>query len=292
MAKNKEAASENREAIIGKNGAKIASIIGYVLILAVLAFGIFIIVKNNANKINIDYSKGLTKEGKIKDVDVAVCIEAPDYKNMVVHGFEIELTEDEIQAKIDDILSDYWSADEDGNQIDTVFDDEFCMAQFGMTCDEYRKKLNDENKEERIAEFVNSILDTDTTVKTYPGEYIEALSEVLIGNDLSQYQAYNNLSYQYTGAYAYNSFNEFSEMTDEEYNQSVFTRAAAQAKIDLVIQYIFEQEGMSITKDEYKDFCASVGADVEKQYGKGYLMKSMMYDKVMNYLVENVTYYD
>ncbi len=289
MSKNKEAASENKGAFLAKGG-KLFSIIGYALIILAVAFTVFIVIKNKSNEIKIDYSKGLTKEGLIKDIDVDACIEAPDYKNMTLYAYMIELTEDELQQKIDEMLSDYWSADENGNQIDTEFTEEFCQEQFGMSCDEYKKMLNDETKEERIAEYIQEILETETVVKVYPQDYVNAITETLRGTDLYNYQYNNSIYYQYFGAYAYADFSDYTGMTDEEYETNLSSRAYNQAMFDMAVQYIYEHEGLTVTKDEYKSFCESIGDDVEKQYGKGYIMKNIIYDKVMDYLVENLDY--
>ncbi|MCD8011427.1 MAG: trigger factor [Lachnospiraceae bacterium] len=54
-----------------------------------------------------DYSAGLDDDGILTDIDAASLVTLPDYKNAVLSKSDVEVTDDDVQAEIDEILESY-----------------------------------------------------------------------------------------------------------------------------------------------------------------------------------------
>ncbi|MCD8078520.1 MAG: trigger factor [Lachnospiraceae bacterium] len=54
-----------------------------------------------------NYSAGLDDDGNLTDLDVASLVTLPDYKNAVLSQSDVEVSDDDVQAEIDEILESY-----------------------------------------------------------------------------------------------------------------------------------------------------------------------------------------
>lgn len=54
-----------------------------------------------------DYSAGLDEDGCLTDLDVASLVTLPDYQNAVLSQSDVEVTDDDVQEEIDEILENY-----------------------------------------------------------------------------------------------------------------------------------------------------------------------------------------
>lgn len=268
--------------------------IGAIVALCVIVFAIGMIVAKNlgVTKQVTDYSQNLTKEGKIKGVNTSEYIKVFDVNNIEVSYWDIAANEEDVVKATQEITQEYFMADEDGNEYYPEFDDEFAENFLGMTADEYRQKIRDEREEENLTTYIQNLLVTGTELIQVPEKYFTTVKGIIKNNDVTNYNNYNNISYQYTGKLMYNSFSEYTGLNDDDYEATLDERAYQEVRVDLATQKIFEDAGMTITNDEYRNFVANFNDNVEEQYGKGYVMRSIMYQKVLDFLTEKATVVD
>lgn len=285
LEKKKAAAKANAK----KKNAKIGSIVAIIVVLMAVAFGITMLVIKLATttQASANYSKGLTNDGYIKGIEnIADYVDTVDYMLLEVNADDVAYTDDEVQQEIDALVAEYSDADEDGNEITPAFDDEFAVTQLGMSADEYRQKLKEEGQDAKLEEYIENLL-TASTAKQIPAKYLKNVKAYLKNNDVSMYNYYNQLGLQYYGQNMYNKFSDMTGQTTEEYEAALAERAEKQVITNMACQYIFEKAGLTITDSDYKAFVAEVGEEAESQYGKGYVMQSLMHEKVVDLLMEN-----
>ncbi len=166
------------------------------------------------------------------------------------------------------------------------FTDEFVAANlsdYASTADEYRTYLKDTNYQTNLTSYIQKYISDNSTATSYPSSYLKHLKGLFKFSDEAMYTSYNQMSYQSTGNYAFNSFEEFSQMTDSEYEDYLQERAENQAKLDMAYQLIFEKAGLTITDEEYNDYIKDEAEEDVTSFGKPYFMKRIITDKVLDY---------
>ena len=113
----REAQKKNRENAIKR--AQFAKSIKWIifgaLVLAVIGVGAYAIASNavlNTKSVS-DYSEGLNDDGTIVGVRALDYVELCDYKNITVNKSELEAKDEELQAQIDSLCSQYPTYDTD-----------------------------------------------------------------------------------------------------------------------------------------------------------------------------------
>lgn len=103
--RRKEVAQARRRA----RSARIAGYISLAVVAALVIWGVVALVMKQMDKVspNENYSDGLEANGYISGVTAADKITLPDYKNISVPYAEIEFTDEEIDAEIENLLSGY-----------------------------------------------------------------------------------------------------------------------------------------------------------------------------------------
>ena len=117
---------QNKNSVKGKNAKKLAvekaqrnnllKTIGTVVIVCAVVIAMVVLLVSDKGAYNIDYSKGLTDEGKIEKVNVLDYIDEFEYKNLSVAASEVNPTEEDIEEDIAaalDSFKEYQAAAED-----------------------------------------------------------------------------------------------------------------------------------------------------------------------------------
>lgn len=266
----------------------IFTIVGAVLALAIIIYGIVVGITSGLGKTKAvtDYSQNLTKDGKIKDINVDEYINALDYNNFLVSYFDIQADEEKIIQQINELCKDYVDADENGDEIEATFNDEFALTFLGMTADEYQTKLRREEEDRTLRSLIADRIGADSVLIKVPEKYLDTIKGIYKASDMDLYNQYNNAAFQQTGEKLFDSFESFTGYSNEDYEAELERRALLTVTDDLAAQSIFEKAGLTITSSEYKDFVDSFGGDIENQYGKGYVMKNLIHEKVVEFLAE------
>ena len=170
----------------------------------------------------------------------------------------------------------------------------------GMTAEEYRASVREELEESAAIENENlakqTLLTTvvdNATVNGYPVEYLEYNMEMTKNNYKSMAEMYGMTYEELIEAYGMDE--ETFTATLEEQLKSVLPQ-------EMVMLAIAETEGIEIDDTEYTERLNEIigeteGEDptvtieeLEDYYGESYLRKSLLLDKVMDFLVENNTF--
>ncbi len=255
---------------------------------AVVGSVFYFIKKSKETKVVSDYSKGLTSEGFIKDVDVASSISTIDYKNLSVDYSEIEFTEEDMQSKIDSLLAEHATEDENGEKVTPEFNDDFTMQYFNMTEADYREMLKEDSEDAELEEYIENLLTEGTTVNVMPESYLKTVKGLIKYSDQRQFNYYQQLLAAY-GSTQKMTFDSYTGMTTEQYETYLDETARKQIAGEMAAQYIFQNAGLSISDEDYSEYVSTFGTDAESTYGKPYIMRSLMFEKVVTYIKENIT---
>ena len=93
----------------------------------------------------------------------------------------------------------------------------------------------------------------------------------------------------------FSSFNEYTGMTDEEYEEDLDTRAKNQLTEKLAYQYVLESEGVSLTEQDYRDYLKdSYGNEDQfdsnvEEFGLPYLLSEQLKPKAVEIIKKYVT---
>ena len=135
------------------------------------------------------------------------------------------------------------------------FTDEFVAANLSdkaTTAEGYREYLKTTHEKENIAQWVDTYLADNTTVKSYPKKYVKALKGIQMYDDQQSYEYMNQMYLSYYGSSVYDSFEDYVGTSMEEYYQTLKTKAQDAAKINMAYQAIVELEGATVDADYYK----------------------------------------
>ena len=175
--------------------------------------------------------------------------------------------------------------------------DEFVAKNFSdeglSTVEEYRTSVKNRYYEQHLEEYLANYIIENSTVRSYPSEYLKKLRAVTKYNDEYMMEYYNQMFSSY-GMSAYDNVWDMmgGEVSDEmSYEKDLRERAKETAKTAMVYQAIFEAAGLTIDMDAaIAEMTAESGeeyvTDMKENYGEGYMAQSEIQEAVMDYLME------
>ncbi len=186
-----------------------------------------------------------------------------------------------------------------GIYVDPEFNDEFVMTYYSdtaVTAAGYRQSLIDKYYEQNLQQALSDAIDEKSTIISYPSDYLENMKKVIHAQDKEQMEYYNNMYMQYTGSAVYNNAYEmYSYSSEAEYEAHVAEEAQRRTEDALKLQYIYEKAGLSNPENEVRAKYLEAGYDdatfaqLQEEYGFGYLAQSVLSEKVLDYLMETVS---
>lgn len=263
----------------------------------------------DGDKVNIDYVgsvdgvefAGGNTNGKGQDLEIGSGRFVDDFEEQLIgHGVGDNVT---VEVTFPE---DYTTADLAGK--DAVFEvvingiyelpeftDEYVkenLSENASTVAEYREYLKKKKYEENLTTWLEKYLMDNTTVKSYPSNYINHLKTIKKFEDQSSL-AYMNSFYASMGYPSNATFEDYVGMSEAKYDASLGEMVQDRAKEALLYQAIYEKEGLSVTTDDYStyfDETATGGYDSHvEQQGIGYIMQQMIHKKVIEYVKGLVT---
>ncbi len=175
--------------------------------------------------------------------------------------------------------------------------DEFVAKNFSdeglSTVEEYRTSVKNRYYEQHLEEYLANYIIENSTVRSYPSEYLKKLRAVTKYNDEYMMEYYNQMFSSY-GMSAYDNVWDMmgGEVSDEmSYEKDLRERAKETAKTAMVYQAIFEDAGLTIDMDAaIAEMTAESGEEyvtgMKENYGEGYMAQSEIQEAVMDYLME------
>ena len=185
-----------------------------------------------------------------------------------------------------------------GIYVDPEFNDDFVMTYYSdvaATAAGYRQNLIDNYYNENLEQAISDAIKEKSTVTSYPNDYVENMKKVIKAQDEQQLEYYNNMYVQYTGSAMYsNVYEMYNYSTQAEYEAHVAEEAKERTEDALELQFIYEKAGLSNPENEVRAFFTDLGyddaafAELQKQYGFGYLAQSVLSKKVMDCMKDTV----
>ncbi|MCR5789848.1 MAG: trigger factor [Lachnospiraceae bacterium] len=177
-------------------------------------------------------------------------------------------------------------------EFDDAFVEEY-LSENAKTVEEYKQYLKDTHYDENLEKALKDEILEESEVKKYPS-YLKQAKSLRAYMDQESFEQMNQLYMSYYGN-GFADFNEYTGMTDEEYQEDLDENVKESLKEQLVWQYILESEGISLTEQDYRDHLTEqYGNDdnfdsmVEEQ-GLPYLLSTLLEDKAVEQLKKYVT---
>ena len=154
------------------------------------------------------------------------------------------------------------------------------------TAEEYRTFVKNKFYEQHLEEYLTNYIVDNTTVKSYPSDYLKKVRDTTIANDESMLQYFS--SYGMTNVWDIRD----DDIKDElSYEKELRTRAKETAKSAMVYQAIFEDAGLTLDMEAaYAEMTEENGEDyvtnMKENYGEAYLAQGEIREAVTDYLMD------
>jgi len=180
-------------------------------------------------------------------------------------------------------------------QVTPEFNDEFVVKNLSegdskaTTADEYRAYVKQAGYENNIKTYISNYILENSEVKSLPKEYVSNLKGLIKYNDEATYNYYNSYYYAYLGTYLYNSFSDYTQMTDEEYENTITGEAEQQAAANITYQKYFKDNNLTVSTETYELVVSLFGDNAETTYSKQYLAQAAMKYTVIEHIAALVS---
>lgn len=177
-------------------------------------------------------------------------------------------------------------------QVLPEFDDAFVAENFSdiaTTADGYREYLKTTNELSNLQTYLTTYISENAKANSVEEGYLKYLKGIGKYEQESYYNSYNQTMMAYTGSPAYNSFEEYTGMSNAEFEEYLEEQCRARAAVDMTYQYIFQDAGLSVEDADYETKAEQLGTTASDTYGKKYITQMTLQDKVVSYLMENIT---
>ena len=181
-----------------------------------------------------------------------------------------------------------------GIYVTEEFDDAFVQKYLSEDADSvegYRQFLADKYYKENLRSAITDSISNNCIITSYPEKLIENEEKIAKYDDKKTMEMYAGYGYALE-----NPWDLYGYETEEEYNTYVHEQATEAVADSLYRQAIFTKAGLTNTEEEVKNyFMTTNGLDETtynnyvKEYGFNYMAHSAMMNKVIDYLVDNVT---
>ena len=177
-----------------------------------------------------------------------------------------------------------------------VLTDALVAENFGdvaNTVEEYRLYMETQVYLDNVAVLVQDEV-VDKCEVIVPESYFKKVKNTYRLAYEAEFNYHNQLYATYVGYYMWDDVYDYFGMTKEEYEANMDEVVTASVKYYMVMQAIFEQEGMTMTEAEVIDHILASGyaeAELEQaweDFGEGYWWQNAMAEKVMLYIADTV----
>lgn len=154
------------------------------------------------------------------------------------------------------------------------------------TAEEYRAFVKNKFYEQHLEEYLTNYIIDNTTVKSYPSDYLKKVRATTKYNDESMLQYFS--AYGMTNVWDLRDDDVKDELS---YEKELRTRAKETAKNAMVYQAIFEDAGLTLdmeavfaemTEENGEDYVANM----KENYGEAYIAQGEIREAVIDYLME------
>lgn len=163
------------------------------------------------------------------------------------------------------------------------------FSEYGSTVDELHAYIKNAGYESNVMDYISTYVNDNASAKV-PGSYIKSLKSLLKYTDEQNFAYYNQMYAQYYGSSPFSSFEDYTGMTEEEYEASLKENATKEASVSLTYEAFFKANGLTVSDEDYNEIVEMIGGEENvATYGKPYLMQIGIRSAVLDYLKDNVT---
>lgn len=163
-------------------------------------------------------------------------------------------------------------------------------SEYASNVSELREYVKTNGYEGKLMTYLSTYVADNAEAKGIPSSYIKNLKSTTKYTDE---QSYAYMSQMYTYMYGFNpyaTFEDYTQMTSEEYEADLKTRSNKTAAEALTYEKFFKENGLTVTEDQYNEVLEMAGGETgEETYGKPYLKQIGIRYAVLDYLKDNVT---
>lgn len=177
-------------------------------------------------------------------------------------------------------------------QVLPEFTDAFVAEHYSdiaTTVDGYKEYLKTTNELSNLQTYLTTYINENATAKSVDDGYLKYLKGIGKYEQETYYNSYNQTMMAYTGAPAYNSFSEYTGMSNDEFEKYLEEECLKRAAVSMTYQYIFQDAGLSLEDGDYEKKAEQLGSTAFDTYGRKYITQMALQDKVVSYLMENIT---
>ncbi|MBO5198512.1 MAG: FKBP-type peptidyl-prolyl cis-trans isomerase [Lachnospiraceae bacterium] len=270
-------------------------------------------VIEDGDKINIDYVgsidgvefEGGSTNGEGDDVTIGAGLMIDDFEEQMIghkvgDEFIIQVTFPEEYSSNTELAGKdaTFSITINGIYIAPEFDDAFVtefLSDYASTAEEYKTYLKETNYKENLRNWIATYLLENSTVNSYPEEYMEHMKSLQKYEDEANYEYMAQIYTSYYGYNPYKNFEGYVGMSEAKYDKTLYETVQTQANQELIYQAAFEQEGLSVTEDDAVAYMVESGytqddyTESVETYGLGYVMQPMIAIAVIDAIAETAT---
>ena len=265
----------------------------------------------SGDTINLDYVgsvdgvefEGGSTDGAGTDLEIGSGTYIPGFEDQIIghkvsENFDINVTFPDDYAKAELAGKDaVFNITVNGIYTLSQFTDSFVAENLKATgcksVTEYRKYLEDSYYKSQLDQYITNYINENSSVSKYPSKYLKQLMALKMYSDQSSYEYMNQLYISYSGQ-GFSSFEEYTGMSQEDYQASVDESAKNECTSILAHQAIAESNNISVSDDDIKAYVEEMYGEGSydttlESYGKPYLAQEALQNKVHELLVENAT---
>lgn len=170
--------------------------------------------------------------------------------------------------------------------------DELIAENYGdvaSTVEEYKDYLKTTNEASKLQSYLVNYIQENASASSVDAGHLKYLKSIGKYEQETYYTSFNQSMMMYTGSPAYSSFSEYTGMSNSEFEAYLEEECRKRAAVDMTYQYIFSDAGLTLDDADYETKVSALGSNAFDTYGRKYIMQMTLQDKVISYLMENVT---
>lgn len=173
------------------------------------------------------------------------------------------------------------------------FTDEFVaenLSEYASTTEEYKQYLKDKNYDSNLSTWIQNYLEENTTMNKYDKKYVKNLKSTMKYDDYASYETICQIYESYYGYSYYDSFESYTGMSEEEYDESLDERAKTEYKNNFLYQAICQTENATVNSEYYESVNGEGSFETAvESHGEPYALQSVFKNRATEIVKTMVT---
>lgn len=179
-------------------------------------------------------------------------------------------------------------------QVTPELNDEFVTTNIEQyygtkTVEELKQYVKDAGAKNNKYSYITAKFAELVTTEYVNEDYVDALKTFTKAYDKYTYDYTNSYYEAYLGTGLYESFNDYTGMTDQEYDEQVASEALETAKLYASYEAYFRAKGLSVSDEMYENILSSAASSGGVDFfGEAYLKQQAIVQTVNEYLLDTL----